>query len=275
MKRIFRYFFFFLFALTLVGCRSSKHVAGGLDKQQMGEAKSRYEANLSRNFAYDGLQAKMKYSLGNKGLSGKLNIEHGKRLCMTVTVLGIEVARVEANTETVYVIDKVDKVYAQASIAEVASRIGLENEAKLEAIEALLLGRMFVPGQGPATKSDFARLTWWPLENDELQADYETEKYQLSYILNKDNYLVATQVKVPSRDATFVWEYANPQSVGDGAMPGRETLSVKGPQDMSADLTLNSPSVGKKGWNSFNPASSNYRQVSFSELIEIVKNLKN
>ena len=274
MKNIFKYICFFLLAVSLVGCRSSKPAAGGLDKKTMGEAKVRYEANLSRNFQYDYLQAKMKYTLGSKSLSGKLNIEHGKRLCMTVTVLGIEVARVEANTESVMVIDKVDKVYAQVSIAEAVSRLGLENEAKLEALEALLLGRMFVPGQGPATKSDFAKLTWWPLDNNELQADYVSDKYQLSYILNADNYLVATQVNVPSKEASFVWEYANPQTVENGTMPTQETLSVKGPQTVSADLTMNNPSVAKKGWTSFSPSSS-YKKVSFSELIEIIKNLKN
>lgn len=274
MKNVIKYICFFLLLVLSVGCRSSKPVSGGLDKKLKGEAKARYEACLSRNFQYDYLQAKMKYTLGNKSLSGKLNIEHGKRLCMTVTVLGIEVARVEANTENVVIVDKVDKVYAQVSIAEAASRIGLENEAKLEALEALLLGRMFVPGQGPATKSDFSRLTWWPLDNNELQADYVSDKYQLSYILNGDNYLVVTQVNVPSKEASFVWEYANPLELENGTMPTRETLSVKGPQSVSADLSMSSPSVAKKGWTSFSP-SSNYKQVSFSELIDIIKKMKN
>lgn len=274
MKNVIKYICFFLLLVLSVGCRSSKPVSGGLDKKLKGEAKARYEACLGRNFQYDYLQAKMKYTLGNKSLSGKLNIEHGKRLCMTVTVLGIEVARVEANTENVVIVDKVDKVYAQVSIAEAASRIGLENEAKLEALEALLLGRIFVPGQGSATKSDFSRLTWWPLDNNELQADYVSDKYQLSYILNGDNYLVVTQVNVPSKEASFVWEYANPLELENGTMPTRETLSVKGPQSVSADLSMSSPSVAKKGWTSFSP-SSNYKQVSFSELIDIIKKMKN
>lgn len=259
-------------ALSLTGCRSAKKATGGLDKQMMQEAKTRYEANIGRNFAYENLQAKMKYSLGGKSLSGKLNIEHGKRLCMTVTVLGIEVARIDANAETVYVVDKVDKVYAQASIAEVASRIGLENEAKLEALEALLLGRMFVPGQGLAAKSDFSRLVWYPLDNNELQADYVADRYQLSYILNADNYLVATQVNVPNKETSFVWEYANHQSVDAGSMPTRETLSVKGSLDVSAELSMSAPSTAKKGWSSFSP-TANYKQVTFLELIDIVKNI--
>ena len=276
MKRFILYLCVFLSAVMLTGCRSSKNVAqGGFDKKSLGEVKERYEKNLSRNFDYEFLQAKMKYSLGGgKSLSGKLNIEHGKRLCMTVTILGIEVARVEADQENVIMVDKVDKVYAKASIAEAAAQLGLQNEARLEAVEALLLGRIFVPGQGVATKADFARLTWWPMDNNELQADYLAEQYQLSYVLNANNQLVATQVKVPAKESTFVWEYANPQEVNGGYIPGDETLSVAGTKSITAELGISSPGVSKKNWSSFSPSSS-YKQVTFLELIEIIKKMKN
>ena len=67
---------------------------------------------------------------------GKLNIEHGKRLCMTVTLLGIEVARVEADEDVLLVVDKFDKVFAALPIAEAVSKLGLQEEAKLETLEA-------------------------------------------------------------------------------------------------------------------------------------------
>ena len=261
-------------ALTLVGCRSSRQVAGGLDRKELSAARERYEAVIGRNFDYEFLQAKVKYALdGGKALSGKLNIEHGQRICMTVTVLGIEVARVEANRETVTVVDKYDKVYATTTVADAAARLGLEDEARLEAVEALLLGRMFVPGNGLAGKKDFDKLTWYPMENNELQADYMADKYQLSYVIDADNRVVATQVNVPEKKASFVWEYAAPVEVANGSMPSPETLPATGAKPLAAQLTLSNPSVGKRSWTSFEP-SANYRQVTFAELIEIIKNLK-
>jgi len=262
-------------ALLMSGCRSSKNTTSGLGKEELAAAKERYEAVVARNFKYDNLQAKLKYSLGiGKSLNGKLNIEHGKRLCMTVTVLGIEVARVEADQQYVTVVQKVDKVYARVPIAEAASKLGLEDEAKLEAVEALLLGRMFVPGRGVAEAGDFNKLVWYPMENSELQGDYLAEKYQLSYVMNDKNYLVATQVKVNSNANTFVWEYANPIEIEGGTMPTEETLSVSGARSLSANITMSSPSVSKKSWNSFSPGS-NYREVTLPELIETIKKLKN
>ncbi len=262
--------------MALTGCRSHKVTTSGLGKEEMAAAKVRYEAVFARNFDYEYLQAKMKYSLdGSKALSGKLNVEHGKRLCLTVTVMGIEIARIEADQQTVMIYDKFDKVYAKASIAEVVAKLGLESEARLEALEALLLGRVFVPGRGLAASSDFEKLVWYPLENKELQADFVTEKYQLSYVMSPENYLVATQVKVPTKQSTFVWEYASPIEVEGGWMPTDETLSVAGGgRNMSANLTISNPVVSKKGWKSFEPGS-NYREVTFAELFEIVKKIKN
>ena len=273
MKRIFLYFTLVLTALCLTSCRSQKNVTTTMSKEELGEARTRFEQVVGHNFKYDTFQAKLKYDLGGKSLSGKLNIEHGKRLCLTVTVMGIEVARIEATPDQVMVVDKVDKVYAKAALGEVAARIGLQEEAKLETLEALLLGRLYLPGTGEAGKGDFSKFAWYPMDNKELQADYLTDRYQLSYVLDMTDHLVATQVKVPARQSTFVWEYANPVALDGGEVPGRHTLSMSGSMAMTTSFTMSNPSVAKKNWNSFQP-SDHYREVTFAELIEIIKKMK-
>ena len=261
---------------SLVGCRSSKQAAGGLNREELKAAQERYETVIGQGFDYQFLQAKVKYSVdGSKALSGKLNIEHGQRICMTVTVLGIEVARIEANGERVLLVDKVNKVYVRTTVADVAARLGLADEAQIEAVEALLLGRMFVPGRGLATREDFSRLTWYPMENNELQADFVADKYQLSYVIGAENRLVATQVNVLANGANAVWEYAAPTEVAGGSMPTEESLSLTGQsRNISAQLSLSNVQLAKKGWTSFEP-SANYREVTFAELIEQLKKMKN
>ena len=96
MKKITLYLCLLLTALTLASCRSAKNATSNLAKEEITAAKNRFEAVTARNFDYDLLQSKVKYALGGKSLSGRLNIEHGKRLCLTVTVMGIEVARIDA-----------------------------------------------------------------------------------------------------------------------------------------------------------------------------------
>lgn len=273
MKKLTGLFGFILFVLLLCGCVSSKRTST-ISKEERKAAKERYETVTNRYFDFEYLSAKVKYSLNGKSLSGKLNIQHGKRICMTVAMLGIEVARVEADNDQVVIVDKFDKVFAVLPIAEAAARLGLTEEAKLDAVEALLLGRIFIPGEGIATDKDFKRLSWIPGEDQLLTGRFDGNKYKLDYTINADNHLSQTQISVPDKNATFVWRYASPIAVEGGTVPGTEILEGKG-QDhqLSAQLTITAPSVGKKGWNSFSPTGS-YREVTIAELMTILKNLK-
>lgn len=263
----------FCAALLLVGCGSSKKVTTGTADQN--QAKVRYEAAVGNNFSFECLQSKVKYSLAGKSLNGKLNIEHGKRLCMTATVMGIEVARVEANQETVYIVDKFDKVYAEISIAEAAAHLGLQDEAKLETIEALLLGRIYLPGKGEAKASDFKSFVWDAADDNLVSGLYVAQQYNLTYLLNAENELYRTEVEVPSKAMTCTWSYSDMQQAGNGKMPATETLCGKSATlDISAQITLGSPTISKKGWTSFSPTSS-YKKVSVHDLFQMIKNMKN
>lgn len=275
MKRFVYIFGIILLAGVLAGCSASKKGASNIGKQEMKAAKARYETVVNRNFDYEYLSAKVKYSLKGKSLGGKLNIEHGKRLCMTVTLLGIEVARVEADEDVLLVVDKFDKVFAALPIAEAVSKLGLQEEAKLETLEALLLGRIYIPGDGTASAKDFKRLTWTLQDDQTLVGRCARNKYLLDYTIGADDYLTQTQVSMPDSHARFIWKYASPISIEGGSMPGVETLSGEGEgKQLSAQLTLSAPSVAKKNWNSFTPTSG-YREVTFAELLTILKNLKN
>jgi len=272
MKKL-TYIFLFLLAVAFTGCRSHKQIASGT-ADNLG-AKAQYDAVVDNAFSFDALQAKVKYSLGSRSLSGKMTIEQGQRLCLTMTVMGAEIARVEANQESVYIVDKFDKVYAQLSIADAAAKLGLEEEARYEALEALLLGRIFLPGKGYASKSDFQKLTWKAgEENQSVTGTFEGKQYQLNYTLNADNQLQQTLVDVPARDAKFVWRYDGYQPVeGKGNVPTTEKLSAEGTKNnLSLNFTLSNPQINKKGVAPFNP--DGYRRVSFEELLTILKNLK-
>lgn len=262
-----------LVSLVLTGCHSGrKALKGGAADT---EALAQYETVIGQSFDFDCLQSKVKIGMGGKSLGGKLSVEHGKRLCLTLTVMGIEMARVEADQDYLCLVDKIDKVYAEVPIAEVAARLGMEDEARYEALEALFLGRIFLPGKGYAGKGDFQRFEWTALnEGSEQRGSYRNKGYVLNYILGGSGELRKTEVVIPGREGTVSWTYDEMQDVeGKGKMPARETVSgALGATDMSLQLTVNAPALSKKGWNSFD--KSTYRQVSFAELVEMIKKLK-
>lgn len=280
MKKI---FFLLSIAVLLSSCTSKKKIvdpALNSDAQaalamESAVQKGRFEEALGKSSDFNLLQLRTKYSLGDKSLSGRLNVEKGKRLCMTVTVLGIEVARVEADAKSVVIVDKFDKLYTELSIEEFASQFGLKDEMQYDALECLLLGRMFIPGTGEARLKDFNKLDW-TIDNGMLIGEMSKQKYSLSYVVGEDNRLSKTIVSAQKggAEASISCSYSGYQSVEDGELASSETFALKA-QDMNikADLTLSSPIVGK-AWISFVPSAS-YKKVSLQDIVTAIKNLKN
>lgn len=272
MKRLTLMLSVAVLAVLMAACHSSQST---LNKADLDAAKQRYETALDRNFDFDYLSAKAKYAMGSTSLSGRMYVHHGQWLCLTATVFGIEVARVEATPDQVTVVDKFDKIYTILPLSETIAKLGLENEAKLEAVEALLLGRIFVPGKGEAADGDFRQFAWDKHDDGTLEGSLSNRKYTLSYTIDRSDNLSATSVSVPAKGATVSCAYSNPVAVGEGAVPGTEVLSGKmGSQSVSVNLSLSSVAVSKKGWNAFKPTSA-YREVTITEMIKAIKELKN
>jgi len=273
MKKL-AYLLILVLAVTLSSCHSSKHGVSG-SALENAEARAQYEALVARSFDFDQLQGKVKYNLGGKNLSGKLTVEQGKRLAMTMTVLGAEVARLEANQEEVYIVEKLDKVYAKQTIAEMAQKLGMQDEACYEALEALVLGRIFIPGKGYAKANSFNQMEWSELdEQGNVVGTYTGKGYLLNYTIDAKNNLIQTEVVVPEKGATFTWGYADFQPVNEqGYLPGVEKLrGAAGSKDLSLQFSISNPQLSKKGISAFKPEG--YKEVSFEELVTIVKNMR-
>ena len=267
--------------ILLSSCTGKKRVTKGkneLDTRNeavLAIEKNRYEEALQTAFDFKSLQSRAKYSFGKKSLNGRLNIERGKRLCMTVTVLGIEVARVEVNRETVLIVDKFDKIYTELSIEEFADRMGLQDEMRYEAIECLLLGRMFIPGCGEAEAKDFKKLNW-TIKEENLVGELSKPRYSLEYVIGNDNKLANTIVKANggAEEVAVAFTYRGHQSIEGGEFATQEQITLfRGNEEIKAELTLSAPIMGKT-WTPFSPTEA-YKQVSMQELVTAIKNMKN
>ena len=236
--------------------------------------KARFDEAIGKNGDFKLFQARTKYSLGGKSLSGRLSIEQGKRMKLTATVLGIEVLRIDINNSQVTIVDKFDKLYTILSIDEFAAKLGLQAEMRYDAIESLFLGRMFVPGKGIAKSNDFKNLNWDILPTGDMTGEYKKDKYTLRYALDSNNNLSVTAVRLADGDKNMAisYEYADHQTFGNMQYPGTATINVNGAgTDISAKMTMSNPTE-PKDWTPFSP-NAEYRQVSISELFTAIKNL--
>ncbi|MDE6497620.1 MAG: DUF4292 domain-containing protein [Muribaculaceae bacterium] len=81
--------------------------------------------------------------------SGRLTMVRDSLVHLSLRMLGIELAVVSIDKDSVRVFDKFHRYYMAESTAALSGRTGIT----LADIQSLLLGRAFVPGRGPATAS--------------------------------------------------------------------------------------------------------------------------
>lgn len=273
MKFLKYFAFLTVVVVMLSSCTASRRSGGG---NKLKAERERYEAVVSQAFDFNQLQSKVKMGFKGKSLSGKMSIEHGKRFAMGVTVLGIEVARVEANNDSVMIIDKFDKAYSVIPMSQLAN--GHEDEIRLDALECLMLGRIFVPGKGEAKNSDFGRFVWTrssAADDADVQGTFTGANYQLIYTIDAASRLKSTTLAfTDAKGYSATWTYSGHTTVEKGLMPGHETISAKGGKQLEAEMNINSTTVSKNAWKSFSPSGA-YKRVTPQELISMIKNLKN
>ncbi len=144
---------------SLGSCRSSKSAAGHKEtatgqstestekdlRAYLGDICSQYDdwTDVSMPVKIE-LQAPKRFSV-----SGKASMVRGRSLDFSLRFLGMEVASLKADRDSVYVLYKLEKIAFAESIGRIAEAYGFD----LEDLQCLLLGRIFVPGKGQAPVS--------------------------------------------------------------------------------------------------------------------------
>ena len=266
-----------MLTLVLSSCSSKKKLIGSLTGPNPEQA--RFEAVVANNYKYDALQSKVKLSMGKSGLNGKMCIESGKRFCLSVNapLLGFEVARIEATADSVILVDKMDKVYSVVTLADL-TKVEAINGHEMEALECLMLGRIFIPGKGQATSKDYERLSWsTPLvPGDDVPNSvgiYNGGNYTLAYSINSAGQLESTSLTTQDGN-NAVWKYGTHEIIDKKNVANSEQITAisKDNKELKAGLTLSNPSFGDSTWRDFE-ATSSYRRVSLSELGNIIKEM--
>lgn len=274
MFRTFKYILFLMAVVLLSACHTSRRAA---DLKGTNPEKARFEAVVQGGYKFDALQSKVRLSMGKTSLNGKICIEQGKRFALMANapLLGFEVFRIEATAEELLLVDKMDKLYCSIPFDQLTAIPALADHG-LEALECLVLGRIFIPGKGLAVADDYSRLAW----DTALRVDgstgnstgtFDGGNYSLAYVINNQGQLVSTTLTLADgQEATFYYDVIEEVS-SKRHVPTQENLKLRvGEKTLSAGLSMTNPSFGTSSWKAFEPASS-YRKVEFNELVDVIK----
>lgn len=274
----YKFFLITLFtALLLTSCHTTRKVTGDLTGPN--PERARFEAAVGSVYKYDALQSKVKLSLGKQSLNGKMCLESGKRFALLANapLLGFELGRVEATADSVLLVDKFDKLYCTLSLSEL-TRIKALAGHEMEAVECLMLGRIFIPGIGQATAKDYSRLAWSTVTlADGSQGNstgvYDGGDYRLMYSINSQGQLESTSLLMPDgKQAT--WKYSDLQEVDKQKRiaTSEEIQATSKGKTLNAGIALTNPVLGESTWKAFEPNAS-YRRVTLEELMTVLKKL--
>lgn len=267
-----------ILTLLLASCHTTKKVpAGGFWGSNA--AQKRFEHLVQSSFKYEALTSKVKYQMGSMSLGGKMCVESDKRVCLQVNapLIGFEVARIEAGQDNVLLVDKYDKIYTNLDLSTLYDIEELRGH-ELEALECLMLGRIFIPGKGQATARDYNKFGWSTSKavdgkSGNSEATYKGKDYTVVYTINAQGQLISTLLTVGSK--TAYWEYVDYVEVEKGKwIPTSERISLHNGdgKDVNAGITFSNPQLGESNWRDFE-ATGSFREASIEDLGKAIKSI--
>lgn len=278
MKTTLKYLSLVVMVIALMtSCKSTKNFTKDLNGPN--PERARFETVVANQYKYEALQSKVKLSMGKSSLNGRMCLESGKRFCLLANapLLGFEVARIEATRDSVVLVDKFDKVYSVITLSQLTMMDALEGH-EMEALECLMLGRIFIPGKGFASSKDYDQLSWTTPTNSNGEKPlttglYKGKNYELAYTINALGQLMQTALTTADGKKA-IWQYATYEEIDKKNIATSQSVVARNTEkkEIKAGISMSNPTLGESTWRDFEPNAS-YRRVTKEELMEILKKL--
>ena len=212
----------------------------------------------------------MDLNIGSKnvGLTGSLKMKRNDVIQFSLTLLFVEVARLEFSPQDVLIIDRVRKQYVRASYEEVdfLAQSGLN----FYALQALFWHELFIPGSASA-KVQPERFQLSAAGNHTLLTVTDAPRLNYEFLCTTADHLIDrlnVEGKTTAERGKLVCRYGDFAQLEGKPYPKKIGLNISGTgKDVSADITLSGLTTDSK-WNGHTTPSDKYRQRQASEILK-------
>ncbi len=275
MKKYLKYSLLFL-ALLLVGCRSTSRLEKSTEeKPKTGMTAEEHAEYFVKKVAANAqtaptLTSRIKMNINAAGqdvsVSGSLRMKRDDVVQLSLTFLGMEVARMEFSPQEVLLIDRFNKQYVRATYADVSflRQAGLD----FYTLQALFWNELFVPGQKrlPLGRnfraSESGKYTLLTLS--------EAPKLEYAFLCATPTARIdrlTVQSKNMGEAGKFEWRYADYETVSGKAFPTKMSCKVTG-LGKDAGFSLSLSKIGHStDWEPHTQVSSKYTRRNADELL--------
>lgn len=268
--------FAFILLIGLAGCRSSKSIVDQsmLDYSSL-TLSERLQEVAAANCPWTQLNLPLKVSLKSPdklSLSGRIYMRRNHDIYVTLRVLGIEVANMYVNTDSIYVADKAHKYY----LAEPIDKIFAGASLSIGDIQDALLGRAFINNRGTLTADMLNQVTVADGENNSWDISPQSKiNGSISYsfrLSDSDNSMQSFTVDTGS--IQYSCSYSDPTTIDGSRFMQRMSISTKvGKMEIDATLAMD---FDKVKWEVPESARwrtpKNYRRINPRALSQAFKN---
>lgn len=212
-------------------------------------------------------------------LSSKINVQavRGKGLRLSVIPFPmVELARAWFTPEGVTLVDMMNGRYAQEPYERISDALGFKVD--YPQIEALLLGQVFAPGEGPSLEAlSKLRYAVGVEDDDMLYLSGSVQEHKFEFGLSAEG-LLRKFILLDKNGGRRIFEgiYSGTQPLGQGAMPSGALLSIfrddKRPKGSLGLEWTKVVAVDDPASLSVEPNfRSSYQRITLDQLLELIR----
>lgn len=263
--------------LAVASCKSSKKAVREGSSARKGHTEF-FEKLEQDAFQFKTLTARLKVNLDlpDNSVSSRVDLKMVKDEAFQLSVqpfLGIEVCRIWISTDSIIVLDRMNKRYVAEDLTALKGQTPID--FNFYNLQALFTNRIFLPGAQSVTPKDYRRFS---LEQDNGNAEL-TVKDALNLVyrfaVDRENKLTETDISEKSEKYAVQWRYKDFRIVGKQIFPMQMNVAVlaNGNAEGGMDLNYNKLELDKDV--SFDTAiPAKYTRMTFPQIMKSLTHLK-
>ena len=263
-----------LFVSMLAGCKSpagTTTTSAGIMKTE----EAFFTSVVEHKFRFNTLSSRMKleFSGRQQEFSSRVNLKmiYNDRIQLSIQpLLGIEVFRIEVTTDSVKILDRMNKRYMVDSYDNLKGET--EIDFNFQNLQALFTNQVFVPGESEISSKHFRRFRMTKDDNSAELKLKDRNGIFYTFTAGADEKLLSTNIEDPSNKQIITWNYTDFQTINKQQFPFKMTARLL-EGDISqgtATLTFSSPEINSPLTTDFK-IPSGYERVTSEQIIKLLR----
>lgn len=214
--------------LAVASCKSSKKAVREGSSARKGHTEF-FEKLEQDAFRFETLTARMKVNLDlpDNSMGSRVNLKMVKDEAFQLSVqpfLGIEVVRIWVSTDSIIVLDRMNKRYVAEDLAALKGQTPID--FNFYNLQALFTNRIFLPGAQTVTEKDYRRFSLKQADGNAQVSVKDALGLIYRFVVDRENKLTETFITEKSEKYSVQWNYRDFRVVDKQIFPMQMNVSV-------------------------------------------------